>query len=282
LLYGVYAELRAAYSAYRRLVKERSGLISLMKGLLDGLFPEFTQVFKDVCGNTALSVIEVCPVPGVIATMTEDEFIATIRSTHQGRLMKKKLADLHHLAGGSVYVKPGADAVALELRFLVDKQRLLQQQIAYWEQILRKLIDQTEESPYLLSIKGVNYISVAGWLAQTGPFRNYHSAKQMIKLAGSNPTESQSAGKSSSHTPMSKKGRPLFRCCLWIGAIPVLRHNQEFRAWLKQRMERPANANPLHRREVIGAAINRLIRIGFALVRNRCFYNVGELARVAN
>ena len=42
---GVYTELRAAYNAYRHLVK----------GLLDGLFPEFTQVFKDPCGMTALS-----------------------------------------------------------------------------------------------------------------------------------------------------------------------------------------------------------------------------------
>lgn len=42
---GVYAKLRAAYNAYRRLVK----------GLLDGLFPEFTQVFKDFCSMTALN-----------------------------------------------------------------------------------------------------------------------------------------------------------------------------------------------------------------------------------
>jgi len=68
---GVYAELRTAHNAYRRLVKERTRIINLVKGLLDGLFPEFTQVFKDPCGLTALSVLSTCSVPGVIARMTE-------------------------------------------------------------------------------------------------------------------------------------------------------------------------------------------------------------------
>ena len=43
---GVYAELRAAYNAYRRLVKERTRIVNLVKSLLNGLFPEFTQVFN--------------------------------------------------------------------------------------------------------------------------------------------------------------------------------------------------------------------------------------------
>lgn len=37
---GVYADLRSTHSAYFRLIKERSRIINLLKGLLDGLFPE--------------------------------------------------------------------------------------------------------------------------------------------------------------------------------------------------------------------------------------------------
>ena len=44
---GVYAELRTSHNAYQRLVKERTRITNLLKGLLDALFPEFTQVFKD-------------------------------------------------------------------------------------------------------------------------------------------------------------------------------------------------------------------------------------------
>ncbi len=40
---GVYAELRATYGSYRRLVKEKTRIMNLVKSLLDGLFPEFTK-----------------------------------------------------------------------------------------------------------------------------------------------------------------------------------------------------------------------------------------------
>ena len=72
---GTYAELRAAYSAYRRLVKERTRITNLVKGLLDALFPEFTHVFKDPCGLTSISVLSICPIPMVIDGMTESTLI---------------------------------------------------------------------------------------------------------------------------------------------------------------------------------------------------------------
>jgi transposase len=88
---GVYAELRATYGSYRRLVKEKTRIINLVKSLLDGLFPEFTQVFKNPCGQTAATVLCTCAVPKAIAGMAELEFIDTIKAAYQGRIIKSKL-----------------------------------------------------------------------------------------------------------------------------------------------------------------------------------------------
>ena len=96
----------------------------------------------------------------------------------------------------------------------------------------------------------------------------------MIKMAGSNPTERESAGKKGSHTPMSKQGRPVLRYCAWTSVIPMLRFNPDFREWAKQRRERPVHANPLYGREIVGAALNRLFRLAFALVKNHSYYQV--------
>jgi transposase len=280
---GVYAELRTAHNAYRRLVKERTRIINLVKGLLDALFPEFTQVFKDPCALTALSVLSTCPIPKVIAGMTEDEFAATIEAQHKGRLMRKKLRALHYMARASIGIAAGAQSVSSEISFLIEKLELIRRHICIIEGTLIRLVDETEEGKYLLSIRGLNYISVAGLLAELGCFKAYQSAKQMIKMAGSNPTESESAGKRGSHTPMSKQGRPVLRYCAWTAVIPMLRFNPDFRAWAKQRRERPAHANPLNGREVVGAALNRLLRLAFALVKNQTYYQVSkpELTLVA-
>jgi len=270
---GVYAELRSSHNAYQRLVKERTRIINLVKGLLDALFPEFTQIFKDLGGLTALSVLSTCPIPKMIAGMTEDEFEAKIEARHKGRrLMRKKLKALHYAATTSIGIDAGARSLSSEIAFLVDKLELIRRQIRIMEGMLVRLVDETEEGKYLLSIRGLNYIAVAGLLAELGCFKLYRSAKQMIKMAGSNPTESESAGKKRSKTPMSKQGRPLLRYCAWTSVIPMLRLNSDFRAWAKQRRERPAHANPLSGREVVGAALNRLLRLAFAMVKNQTYY----------
>jgi transposase len=284
LTQGDYAELRTGHNAYRRLVKERTRITNLVKGLLDALFPEFTQVFKDPGGLTALSVLSICPIPRVIAGMTEDEFVAIIEAQHKGRrLMRKKLRALHYSARTSIGIEAGARSVSSEISFLVEKLELIRRHIHIIEGTLVRLVDKTEEGKYLLSIRGLNYIAVAGLLAELGCFKAYRSAKQMIKMAGSNPTESESAGKKRSRTPMSKQGRPVLRYCAWTSVIPMLRFNPDFRAWAKQRRERPVHANPLSGREVVGAALNRLLRLAFALVKNQTYYQVSksELTPVA-
>jgi transposase len=280
---GVYAELRTAHNAYRRLVKERTRITNLMKGLLDGLFPEFVQVFKDPCAVTALCVLSCCVVPGVIAGMTQDEFVAAIEAHYQGRrLMRRKLGALHQVAKASIGIAAGARSVASEISFLVEKLELIKGHIGTIERTLVRLVDETEEGKYLLSIRGLNYIAVAGLIAELGCFRSYRTAKQMIKMAGSNPTESESAGKRGAHTPMSKQGRPVLRYCAWTSVIPMLRFNADFRAWAKQRRERPVYANPLGGREVVGAALNRLLRLAFALVKNQTLYRSPRLATVTS
>ena len=276
---GVYAELRAAHNAYRRLVKERTRIANLVKGLLDALFPEFTHVFKDPFGLTAMSVLSTCMIPSVVSSMTEEEFVATIKAIHQGRLMRKKLHTLYHIAKTSIGIKASAWPVSMEISFLVEKFSLIKRHIRIIDETLVKFVDETEEGKYLLSIRGLNYIAVAGLLAELGSFKQYRSAKQLIKMAGSNPTESESAGKRSTHTPMSKKGRPVLRYCAWTAVIPMLRLNSDFRAWAKKMRERPVHANPLNGREVVGAGLNRLLRLSFALVKEQTFYRVPEPAR---
>jgi len=280
---GVYAELRTAHNAYRRLVKERTRITNLLKGLLDSLFPEFVGVFKDPCGVTALNVLFTCSIPGVIAGMSEDEFIAIIESNHSGRrLMRKKLTDLHTVARTSIGIEAGAYSLSTEVIFLVEKLKLIKGHIEIIDRTLVRLVDEAEEGKYLLSIRGLNYISTAGLLAELGCFKLYPSAKQMIKMAGSNPTESESAGKRKSRTPMSKHGRPVLRYCAWTAVIPMLRLNPDFRAWAKERRERPAHANPLNGREVVGAALNKLLRLSFALVKNKTYYQSPYMAEVVN
>ncbi|QNT75728.1 IS110 family transposase [Dehalogenimonas etheniformans] len=280
---GVYADLRSSHNAYRRLVKERTRITNLIKGLLDGVFPEFVHVFKDPCAVTAQGVLSCCLTPWDVAGMDIENFIAKVEANYHGhRLMRRKLADLHEAAKMTIGISSGARSVVSEMGFLVEKLELIKKHIKEIDQTLTRLVDQTEEGKYLLSITGLSYIAVAGLIAELGCFKAYRTAKQMIKMAGSNPTESESAGKKSAHTPMSKQGRPVLRYCAWTSVIPMLRFNADFREWAKKRRERPIHENPLCGREIVGAALNKLLRLAFSMVKNQTFYGSPQLVSVAS
>jgi transposase len=273
LLYGNYAEIRATYNAYERLNTERSRNKNQLKGLLDQVFPEFTSVFKDICGKTAMAVLQTCAIPQYIINMSIDDFIAEVRKIFKGRaLLVKKLLSLYEEAKTSTGIVAGAIGMAEEMALIVSRLKLNIEQTKQVIQRLIILVESIPESSYVLSIRGLSYITVAAIWAGLGPASNYTSAKQWVKMAGTNPTEKESAGKSSSFTPMSKHGRSSLRGGLWAAAVSVLCHNDDFKVWAKERQERPVNANPLHRREVIGAAINRLLHLMYALVTKKHMY----------
>jgi transposase len=273
LLQGNYAELRAAHQCYQRLCKEHTRTVNLLRGLLDGLFPEFGEVFRDPCGMTAMAVLLSVPIPAQIAAQKREEFVAAVRKAYRGRrLARKKLKALHELSATSVGVKPGAQEVAQELQLLMHRQALLAGQIQQVERRLRELVYRFEESRYLLSVPGLGELTVAGLMAEIGPLGSYGNSKDLVKLAGINPTQNESAGKGQRHTPMSKKGRSQLRSCLWQGVLSLLRSNPEFRAWAKQMEKRPASEHPLHKREVLGAGMNKLLRLYYALVSKEEMY----------
>ena len=116
---GVYAALRAAYSGYRRLFKERARSLNLLRGLLDGFFPEFAQVFKDPAGKTALAVLSTCPAPTVIAGMTAEGFVDSVKAGMLIlRLKLRKLWALHYAAQSSIGVQVGTQSLSTELALL--------------------------------------------------------------------------------------------------------------------------------------------------------------------
>jgi transposase len=170
----------------------------------------------------------------------------------------------------------------MEVSLLVSHYHLIEQQVDRLVKSLILLVDRTKEGKYLLSIPGINYLSAASLLAELGPFNLYNNAKQLVKMAGTNPIEAESGGKRLGKTPMSKKGRPRLRYSAWSAVIPLFRHNPDFRAWAKRLRERPAHANPLNGKEVVGAALNRLLRLVYALVKKQEFYRSPQTVLAVN
>jgi len=272
LLHGHYAELRQYATLNERLRGEMTRHRNRLHSAVGQLFPEVKRVFKDVTGLTAVAMLQNHAAAAVIRDLSENDFIAAVRRDYEGkRLCVSKLRQAHRLAAISVGLRDGVQALQLMVQQELQTLALLERQRTEAQEALIDCFLMLPESRYLLSIHGLGLVSAAVILAEIGDPSHYGNGRQWIKLAGSQPAPNLSGRKTRSRTPMSRKGRPRLRTALFFAVMRLVQIDDAFaREYLRFRQR---EKNPLTKMQAIGALMNKLLRIVWALVRQQTFYN---------
>ena len=272
LLHGGYAELRQIVTLYSRLQRDIRRQKNLICNLARQLFPELSSLFKDYTGDTAIALLRNHAAAVIICEMSQDAFIAAVRADFHGqRLQVSKLRRTHSLAARSVGLKHGVHALQLALRLHIDTFTTLQHHLAEVERSLTHTFLALPESSFLLSVHGLGLITAATILSEIGDPNNFSNPRQLIKLAGTQPVPNTSGRKSRSKTPMSHKGRPRLRTALFFAVLRLIQVDDAF-ATLYLRLQHRHN-NPLTKMQAVGVLMNKLLRVLWALIHNRSFYN---------
>jgi transposase len=272
LLHGAYAELRQHVALHSRLRRDMRRQKTLIRNISGQLFPELSRVFKDITGATALAMLWNHAAAAVVRDMSQETFIAAVRPALRGsRLMISKLRRAHTLAQRSVGLKHGRQALQLALRTHIETFQMLQKQLNRAELALADVFLSLPEAQHLLSVPALGLISAATILAEIGDPSHYTRGGQLIKLAGTQPVPNTSGRKSSSTTPMSHKGRPRLRTALFFAVMRLVRVDEMF-AQEYQRLQ-TREKNPLNKMQSLGALMNKLLRILWALIKNRSLYD---------
>jgi len=274
LLHGPYAELRQYVTLYTRLGRNVRRQKNHVSNIVGQLFPELRRAFKDLSGQTALAMLCNHAAAVEVRKLSQEIFIAGVRADFHGqRLEVAKLRRAHTLAKRSVGLSDGAKALQLALQLHVETLRVLQQQL---ERVTKEMMDTflaLPESKYLLSMPGLSIITATTILAEIGDPSNYTSARQLIKLAGTQPAPNTSGRRTRSQTPMSHKGRSRLRTALFFAVLSLVRVDDAFAREYKHLQKR--EKNPLTKMQALGVLMNKLLRILWALMRNRTFYVSG-------
>jgi transposase len=272
LLHRGYAELRQYVTLYARLQGDLRRQKMLIWNTVGQLFPEMGQAFKDLTGQTALAMLRHHAAAAHVRRLSLEAFIAGVRADFGGqRLRTKQLGDIHRLAGHSVGLQDGIEALQLTLRLHIETLEALQQQL---ETVCTALVDTflaLPEARSLLSVPGLGVLTAAIILAEIGDPSHYTSGRQLIKLAGTQPVLNTSGRKTRSRTPMSHKGRSRLRTALFFAVMRLVRPGQVFaQAYLRLRTR---EKNPLTKMQALGALMNKLLRLVWALLSKRSCYD---------
>ncbi len=263
---GAAAELRRLTQARERAIKERTAILNQLQHLVFVVFPEFLKVIKTVSCKTGLYLIRHCPAPGAVLTLGLEQLSRDMRRVSRGRMDHQRARQLFQAAKSSVGVTEGRQSIVSEIGYLVDQIERINAFVDHLEGRMRSYLEQIPYSPYLLSMRGIGLITVAGLIGEVGDFRQFSTLPEITKLAGLDLFE-VSSGKHRGRHHISKRGRPLMRKLLYFGAINTVKSNGIMHVPYNRMIERG-----MPKIKALVAISRKLLAVMFALARDGSIY----------
>src|SRR5262249_33648236 len=179
---GVAQQLKAWMRHRYELVQECTQRKNQLTAICDELFPEFTDVFKDPNGPTALALRAQFPTPQAVATAP----FAMLRHGKRGRPSNAQLVELQRLASQSIGIKDlvRQRGLVLQQRQLIAEVPLLQEHLQELETEIRAVVTHAREGRILTAIPGIGLIPAAAILAAIGNVLNFESAAHLKAYCG--------------------------------------------------------------------------------------------------
>ncbi len=271
---GVYAELRNLSTARIQARKLLNSALNQLQAILDEFFPEYTGVFKKVLGMASTWVLRNCPFPQYVLSLTEEELANKLKEASSNRVGLKRAKELQNAARESIGVKEGLVGAYLKLLTIMDRVELAAAEIAQIETALEKALEETGLAEYLLSIPGIGVITASWFLAEVGDLSKFDDWRQIRKLAGLNLVEN-SSGMRIGSKKVSKRGRSGLRNLLYLASLVLVARNPEFKALYNHFKTRADN--PLKKKQALIAISMKLIRVIFALAKNKTVYDPNKV-----
>ena len=186
---------------YRRnLVDNISKAKTQVTGILDKVFPEYSDLFSDIFGEASKQILLNCPTPNEVINFNTRKLANLLKKASRGYHSTNKVREVKNLAKNSFGIKFTGDACSFELEVKI-------------KDIYSKLDN------HLQSIPGIGEVTAPIILAEIGDINNFSSPSKLTAFAGIDPSENQSGNKKSSNEKTSKRGSPYLRHALFTIAM---------------------------------------------------------------
>lgn len=263
---GAAAELRVLTHTRDNQVKYKTALLNRLESLMFTVFPELVQTMKHLGTKTSRYLIRYYPTPEKLSKLSLSALTGKLRRISRGRLKETLAKKLRDASRQSLGVKEGQISLLIEIKHILTQ---LDETEGFIKELEIKMAEELVKIPYhkhLISLKGIKVVSLGGIIGEVGDFRNYHSGKELIKLAGLNLYEI-SSGKYMGLRRISKRGRWLLRKLLFYGALNVVRKGGILHDYYHRLINRG-----MKKIKALVAVMRKLLGIMFALVRDGTDY----------
>lgn len=210
--------------ALKNLTRYRSNLVdnickakTQVTGILDKVFPEYSDLFSDTFSEASKQILLNCPTPNEVINFNTRKLANLLKKASRGHHSTDKVREVKSLAKNSFGIKFTGDACSFEIKQLVNQIIFLENQTHELEVKIKDIYSKLDN--HLQSIPGIGKVTAPTILAEIGDINNFSSPSKLTAFAGLDPSENQSGNKKSSNEKTSKRGSPYLRHALYTAAM---------------------------------------------------------------
>ena len=210
--------------ALKNLTRYRSNLVSnisktktQIKGILNKVFPEYSDIFLDTFSEASKQVLLNCPTPSEVVNFNTKKLANLLKKASRGRHSTNTARKIKDLAKNSFGIKFTGDACSFEVKQLVNQIIFLENQVDELEIKIKEIYSKLDN--HLESIPGIGKATAPIILAEIGDINNFSSPRKLTAFAGIDPSENQSGNKKSTDEKTSKRGSPYLRHAIYQAAF---------------------------------------------------------------
>ena len=210
--------------ALKNLTRYRSNLVdnickakTQVIGVLDKVFPEYSDLFSDTFSEASKQILLNCPTPNEVVNFNTRKLANLLKKASRGHHSTDKVREVKSLAKNSFGIKFTGDACSFEIKQLVNQIIFLENQAHELEVKIKDIYSKLNN--HLQSIPSIGKVTAPTILAEIGDINNFSSPSKLTAFAGLDPSENQSGNKKSSNEKTSKRGSPYLRHALYTAAM---------------------------------------------------------------
>lgn len=226
--------------ALKNLTRYRSNLVdniskakTQVKGILNKVFPEYSDSFSDIFGKASMQILINCPTPNEIVNFNTKKLANLLKKASKGRHSTDKVKEIKSIAKNSFGIKFTGDACSFEIKQLVNQIIFLEQQVNDLEIKIKSIYSKLDN--HLKSIPGIGESLAPVILAEIGDINNFSSPSKLTAFAGIDPSENQSGNKKSTDEKISKRGSPYLRHAIYQAAFIASNNDPVMRAYYQKK-----------------------------------------------
>jgi len=264
---SVFRQLRMLAHARERILRYIVGSTHGLQAVLNDYFPELRHLFWSMKAKGLWMLLETYPFPEDVRHAGLSAITALLsKGRGKKRHIQEQAARVYQAAVESVGLKSITKADRTRLATYLEEIKRSDERRKVLEREMKELLKEIPLAEYILSLPGMGRVGCAVFLGELGNPEHFNNPRQIIKYAGYDPKENDS-GLRVGGKIISKKGRWLMRKCLFFMVLRLVHRSSFFKACYEQKMK--GSHRPLEKTEALCAVILKLIRVLFALMRDR-------------